>query len=126
MPKRSQLFVLPLTEAARPGFLSVSAVVLLSMYLPFCWIPLRPGPWDEKRMLWLKSWPALPGFLVQSLAIFEGKPVWTSYAAMGALSLLLFILLVRTGRSSRPALGLAFVLGAAFSGWNAWLAFQAY
>ena len=126
MPKRSQLFVLPLAEATRPGFLPVFSVVFLAVYLPFSWILFRAGPWDPKRLLWLKSWPALPGFLVQSLDIFEGKPVWSSYAAMGLVTFLVFILLFRLGRASRPALVLAFLLGACFSGWNAWLAFQAY
>jgi hypothetical protein len=126
MPKRSQLFLLPLSESQRPGRLWVLLTVLLSLYLPFSWIPLQPGPWDEKRMLWLKSWPALPGFIVQSLEVFDGKPVWASYAAMGTLTFLALLLLFKLGRTSRSGLFMAFVLAAAFSGWNAWLAFQSY
>jgi hypothetical protein len=126
MPKRSQLFVLPLTEAQRPGRLWVLCSLLVSFYLPFIWIPLKSGPWDEKRLIWLKSWPALPGFVVQSLEIFDGKPIWASYTAMGALTLFALLLLFKLGRSSRSGLFLAFVLGSSFSGWNAWLAFQSY
>ena len=126
MPKRSQLFLLPLTESQRPGRLWVFLLLLLPLYLPFSWILLRPGPWDEKRMVWLKSWPALPGFVVQSLEVFDGKPIWASYAAMGALTVLALTLLFQLGRSSRSGLFVAFVLAAAFSGWNAWLAFQSY
>jgi hypothetical protein len=126
MPKRSQLFLLPLTESPRPGRLWVFLLLLLPLYLPFGWILLRPGPFDEKRLLWLKSWPALPGFVVQSLEVFDGKPVWASYAAMGALTAVALIVLFQLGRTSRSGLFLAVVLAAAFSGWNAWLAFQAY
>ena len=126
MPKRSQLFLLPLTESQRPGRLLVFVVLLLPLYLPFSWILLRSGPFDEKRILWLKSWPALPGFVIQSLEIFDGKPVWASYTAMGALTFLALVLLFQMGRSSRSGLFAAFVLAAAFSGWNAWLAFQSY
>ncbi len=126
MPKRSQLFLLPLTESQRPGRFWVFLLLLLPLYLPFSWILLRPGPFDQKRMLWLKSWPALPGFVVQSLEVFDGKPVWASYAAMGALTVLALSLLFQMGRTSRSGLFLAVVLAAAFSSWNAWLAFQAY
>jgi hypothetical protein len=126
MPKRSQLFLLPLTESQRPGRLWVLLLLLLPLYLPFSWILLRPGPFDEKRMLWLKSWPALPGFVVQSLEVFDGKPVWASYAAMGALTFLVLALLFQLGRTSRSCLFMAVVLAGAFSGWNAWLAFQSY
>lgn len=126
MPKRSQLFLLPLSESQRPGRFWVLVILLLSLYLPFSWIVLQPGPWDEKRMIWLKSWPALPGFIVQSLEVFDGKPVWASYTAMGALSFLALVLLFKLGRTSRSGLFVAFVLAAAFSGWNAWLAFQSY
>jgi hypothetical protein len=126
MPKRSQLFLLPLTESQRPGRLWVLFVLLLPLYLPFGWILLRPGPWDEKRALWLKSWPALPGFVVQSLEVFDGKPIWASYAAMGAVTVLTLGILFKLGRSSRSGLFLAFFIAAAFSCWNAWLAFQSY
>lgn len=126
MPKRSQLFLLPLTESQRPSRLWVFLLLLLPLYLPFSWILLLPGPWDEKRMLWFKSWPALPGFVVQSLEVFDGKPIWASYAAMGALTVLALTLLFQLGRTSRSGLFVAFVLAAAFSGWNAWLAFQSY
>jgi hypothetical protein len=126
MPKRSQLFLLPLTESQRPGRFRVFLLLLLPLYLPFSWILLKPGPWDEKRLLWLKSWPALPGFVVQSLEFFDGRPPWASYTAMGALTFLAFLVLFRLGRTSRPSLFVAFVLAASFSGWNAWLAFQSY
>jgi hypothetical protein len=126
MPKRSQLFLLPLTEAQRPGRLWVLLVLLLPLYLPFSWILFRPGPWDEKRVIWLKSWPALPGFVVQSLEIFDGKPIWASYVAMGVLTFSALVLLFNLGRTSRSGLFVACLLAAAFSGWNAWLAFQSY
>jgi hypothetical protein len=126
MPKRSQLFLLPLTESQRPGRFWVLLLLLLPLYLPFSWILFRPGPWDEKRVIWLKSWPALPGFVVQSLEVFDGKPVWASYAAMGALTVSALVLLFNLGRTSRPALFVACLLAGAFSGWNAWLAFQSY
>jgi hypothetical protein len=126
MPKRSQLFLLPLTESQRPRRLWVLLLLLLPLYLPFSWILLKPGPWDEKRMLWVKSWPALPGFVVQSLEAFDGKPIWASYAAMGVLTLLELVLLFQLGRTSRSSLFVAFALAAAFSSWNAWLAFQSY
>ena len=126
MPKRSQLFLLPLTESQRPGRLLVLSLLLFPLYLPFSWILLRSGPWDEKRVLWLKSWPALPGFIVQSLEAFDGKPVWARYAAMSVLTVLVLGLLFHLGRTGRSGLFVAFFLAAAFSGWNAWLAFQAY
>lgn len=126
MPKRSQLFVLPLQEARRPGRFVVLLWLLLALYAPFSWIALRSGPWDAKRMVWLKSWPALPGFVVQSLAVFESKPIWAGYAAMGVLTLLVLGVLFRIGRSSRTSLMLSIALATAFSSWNAWLAYQAF
>jgi hypothetical protein len=126
MPKRSQLFLLPLTESQRPGRLWVLLLLLVPLYLPFSWILLRSGPWDEKRIIWLKSWPALPGFVVQSLDVLDGKPVWASYVAMGCMTFLALVLLFNLGRTSRSALFVACILAGAFSGWNAWLAFHAY
>lgn len=118
--------MLPLTEAKPPGFLAVLAVVLLGLYAPFAWIATVPGPWDAKRFLWLKSWPALPGFIIQSLEIFEGKPVWVSYTSMGFVTLVALGVFFKLGRASKASLTIAFLLAAAFSGWNSWLAYQAF
>jgi hypothetical protein len=126
MAKRSQLFMLPLSETQPPGRLSVLLLTLVALYAPFGWIALRPGPWDDKRLLWLKSWPALPGFLVQSLDVFEGRPVWVSYACMALVTLAALIAFFRLGRLSRTSLALAFVLAAAFSGYSSWLALQSF
>ncbi len=118
--------MLPLTEAKPPGALNVLLVVLLGLYSPFAWIVLRPGPWDAKRFLWLKSWAALPGFIVQSLDLFEGRPLWLSYGSMGLVTLVAFGIFFKLGRTSRAWLLFAFLLAAAFSGWNSWLAYQVY
>ena len=126
MSKRSQLFLLPLVEAQRPGRLTVLLLVLLPLYLPFSWILFRSGPWDAKRLMFLKAWPVLPGFVVQSLEALDGRPLWASYTAMAALTLFVLVLLFRVGRLSRTGLAIAFLSGAAFSGWNAWLAYQAF
>jgi hypothetical protein len=126
MAKRSQLFMLPLSETKPPGRLPVLLLMVVALYAPFCWIALRPGPWDEKRMLWLKSWAALPGFLVQSLDVFGGRPVWVSYACMGLVTVLAVIVFFRLGRLSRPWLLTAFVLATAFSSYSSWLALQSF
>ena len=126
MAKRSQLFMLPLTEAKPPSVLTVLTVVLLGLYSPFAWIAILPGPWDAKRFLWLKSWPALPGFIVQSLDLFEAKPLWLSYGSMGLVTLLAFGVFFKIGRANRSWLAVSFVLAAAFSGWNSWLAYQVF
>lgn len=126
MPKRSQLFMLPLSEAKPPGRLTVLLLMLVALYAPFGWIVVRPGPWDEKRLLWLKSWAALPGFLVQSLDVFEGRPIWLSYACMGVVTLFALAIFFRMGRVSRPWLATSFVLAAAFSGYSSWLALQSF
>jgi hypothetical protein len=126
MARRSQLFMLPLSEAKPPGRLTVLLLTLLALYAPFGWILWLPGPWNEKRLLWLKSWAALPGFLVQSLDVFEGRPIWVSYASMALLTLLALIVCFRVGRISRMWLCVSFVLAAAFSGYSSWLALQSF
>jgi hypothetical protein len=126
MAKRSQLFMLPISETKPPSPLVVSLLILLPLYAPFAWIVTRPGAWDEKRWLWIKSWPALPGFVVQSLDIFEGRPVWVNYASMGLLALLILVVFYRLGRISKSWLVLSFLLAAGYSSYNSWLAFQAY
>ena len=126
MAKRSQLFMLPLSDAKPPGRLSVLFLTVVALYAPFSWIVFRSGPWDDKRLLWLKSWPALPGFLVQSLDVFEGRPVWVSYACMGMVTFLALTLFFRLGRISRPWLATTCVLAAAFSSYSSWLALQSF
>lgn len=126
MAKRSQLFMLPMSENQPPGRLAVLLLILLPLYAPFAWILNRPGPWDEKRWVWLKSWPALPGFIVQSLDIFEGRPIWVSYACMAAVALFALVVLFRIGRTGRAGLILAILLAAGYSGYNSWLAFQSF
>ncbi len=126
MSKRSQLFLLPLSEGQPPGSALVLGLLLVPLYSPFAWILLREGPWDERRWLLLKSWPTLPGFLVRSLVFLEGKPEWVSYSIMGMITVLVFIALWQLGRSSYFGLVVAFFGAALFSSWNAWMAFQAY
>ncbi len=126
MAKRSQLFMLPISETKPPSPVVVVVLTLLPLYAPFAWILARPGAWDEKRWLWIKSWPALPGFVVQSLDIFEGRPIWVNYASMGLLTLVMLVVFYQLGRISRSWLILSFLLAAGYSGYNSWLAFQAY
>ncbi len=126
MAKRSQLFMLPLSESRPPSRLSALLLILIAFYSPFAWIVLRVGPWDAKRLLWLKSWPALPGFIVRSLDVFDGRPVWTSYAAMGTLAFIVLVALLRIARISWPWLVVAMLLAAGFSSWNSWFAFQSW
>jgi len=126
MSKRSQLFLLPLSEGQPPRGALVFGLILFTLYSPFSWILLREGPWDERRLLLLKSWPTLPGFLVRSLVFLEGQPEWLSYSIMGLVTLLAFIVLWHLGRSSYFGLLLAFFVAALFSSWNSWMAFQAY
>lgn len=126
MAKRSQLFMLPLSENKPPSRLAVLLLLLLPLYVPFAWILTRPGPWDEKRWVWIKSLPALPGFIVQSLDIFEGRSIWVSYASMALVALFVLIALFRIGRTSRAGLFLAIALAACYSGYNSWLAFQSF
>jgi hypothetical protein len=126
MAKRSQLFMLPLSENRPPSRGAVLLLTLLALYGPFGWILWRPGPWDAKRLLWLKSWPALPGFLVQSLDIFEGRPVWFSYACMGVVTVVALFGFFRLGRSSRLWLATSVLLAATLSGYSSWLAAQSF
>ena len=126
MAKRSQLFMLPLSETKPPNRLTVLLCTLLALYGPFGWILWLPGPWDATRLLWLKSWPALPGFLVQSLDVFEGRPVWFSYACMGFVTALALIGFFRMGRQSRTWLAGAVFLAAVLSGYSSWLALQSF
>ena len=126
MSKRSQLFLLPLSEAQPPKGSVVFAALLVALYAPFGWIVVFQGPWDAHRLLWLKSWPTLPGFIVRSLVFLEGQPEWLNYTLMGLLSALVFFSLWQIGRRSYLAMAFAFLLGALFSSWNAWLAYQAF
>jgi len=126
MAKRSQLFMLPLSETKPPSRLTVLLLTVLALYAPFGWIVWRPGPWDEKRLLWLKSWAALPGFLVRSIDVFDGRPVWISYACMGIVTFAALLVFFNLGRISRLWLVIAFVLAAAFSSYSSWLAVQSF
>jgi hypothetical protein len=126
MRRKSQLFLLPLQEQNAPRAWMVSAWVLVSLYLPFGWLVLFEGPWDQRRLSWIKSWPLLPGLVMQSLEPVASAPPQVSYSLMGAVTLAAFVLLFRLGRKGVTALILAFLLGAGFASFNSWLAFQAY
>jgi hypothetical protein len=126
MSKRSQLFLLPLSEAQPPKGILVFIILLVALYAPFGWIVLFQGPWDEHRVLWLKSVPTLPGFIVRSLVFLEGQPEWLNYSLMGLVTVLVLSALWQMGRRSYLAMVFAFVVGAAFSSWNAWMAYQAF
>jgi hypothetical protein len=126
MAKRSQLFLLPLREQKPPGIWAVVFFVWMSLYLPFVWLVVFEGPWDQRRWSWIQSWPLLPGLVVQSLEPVASTTPQVSYALMGAVSFAAFVVLFRLGRKSRPFLLLAFLLGAAYASYNSWLAFQAY
>jgi hypothetical protein len=126
MPKRSQLFLLPLQEQKPPRFWVVGIWVLLSLYLPFGWLVIFEGPWDQRRLSWIQSWPVLPGLLAQCLAPVASAPPRVSYSIMGVLTLLIFALLFKLGRKGKIALVLAVLLGTAYASLNSWMAFDAY
>lgn len=126
MPKRSQLFLLPLTEQSPPSLLKVVTVLLLCLYAPFSWLVIFEGPWDERRFSWIKSWPTLPGLLVQSLDVVAKASPQTGYGLMAVFTILVFLLLCRIARTNNLGLLAASVLGLAFSAWNSWMAFKAY
>jgi hypothetical protein len=126
MPKNSQLFLLPLAEQKPPGLLKVMTTVLLSLYAPFSWLLIFDGPWDERRFSWIKSWPTLPGLLVQSLDVVAHASARVGYGLMAAFTLLVFLVLCRIGKTNNFGLILSGILGLAFSSWNSWLAYKAY
>ncbi len=126
MSKRSQFFLLPLSEPRPPSVLGVLLVLLPALYAPFLWIPLQEGAWDPKRWFWLKSLPALPGLFVQSIAVFADATPTVSYSAMGAATFLLLVFAYLIGRQSRGALIFAFLCVLGTSGWNSWLAYQSF
>jgi hypothetical protein len=126
MSNRSQLFLLPLSEAQPPRGALVFLLLLFPTYLPFAWLLLKDGVWDERRWVLLKAWPALPGFVVRSLVFLDGAPEWAIYTLMGVLTALVLLFLWQLGRVSYFFLVLAFCLAGLFSSWNAWMAYQAY
>ena len=126
MPKHSQLFLLPLAEQKPPRLLKVVTIVLLCLYAPFSWLLIFDGPWDERRLSWIKSWPTLPGLLVQSLDVVANSSARAGYGLMAGFTLLVFLVLCRIGRTNNFGLLLSGILGLGFSSWNSWLAFKAY
>ena len=126
MPKRSQLFLLPLTEKRPPSLLKVVTLLLFSLYAPFSWLIIFEGPWDARRFSWIKSWPTLPGLLVQSLDVVAKASPQTGYGLMAGFTALIFLVLCKIARTNNLGLVTAAVLGLAFSAWNSWMAFKAY
>lgn len=126
MSKRSQFFILPLSELRPPGTPAVLITLLFSLYSPFFWILLEKGPWDPKRIFWLKSLPALPGLCIQTLGILDSFPPLASYCAMGVATILILFLGWKIGRQTRLSLLVAFLLVLGFSSWNSWLAYQSF
>ena len=126
MRRKSQLFLLPLQEQNAPKAWVVGVWVAASLYVPFVWLVLFGGPWDQRRLSWIKSWPLLPGLVMQCLEPVASAPPQVSYSLMGAVTLAVLVLLYRLGRKGTVALILACLLGASFASINSWLAFQAY
>ncbi len=126
MGKRSQLFLLPLQQQNRPRAWVTLLCLLASLYAPFGWLVLFEGPWDQRRLSWIQSWPLLPGLVVQSLEPVAQASPEVSYSLMGGVTLAAFIFLYQLGRKGAAALLFACLLGAAFASLNSWLAFQAY
>jgi hypothetical protein len=106
--------------------LKVVPIVLLCLYAPFSWLLIFDGPWDERRFSWIKSWPTLPGLLVQSLDVVAHASARTGYALMAGFTLLVFLVLCRIGKTNNFGLILSGILGLAFSSWNSLLAYKAY
>ncbi|MEY2597882.1 MAG: hypothetical protein RLZZ142_141 [Verrucomicrobiota bacterium] len=126
MSKRSQFFMLPLSQPRPPGALRVLLLLLLALYTPFGWIGLESGPWDPKRWALLKTLPTLPGLFIQSIAPLSTQDPVVSLCLMGTATFLLLCLLYKIGRQSTTALCLAFLAALAASSWNSWLAFQSF
>ena len=106
--------------------MKVVTTVLVCLYSPFSWLLIFDGPWDERRFSWIKSWPALPGLLVQSLDVVAHASAKTGYGLMSGFTLVIFLVLCRIAKTSNAGLILAAIIGIAFSTWNSWLAFKAY
>lgn len=105
-------------------WLKALSVVALCSYLPFSWVALITYPWGEYRLLWLKMWPILPGFLA---ALPMPPTMGARLSAMAAATLLLFAcntLLATRGRWQFCFAALLSFALATFSSFCAYAAFR--
>ena len=126
MPRRSQLFILPILAPQRPSVFSSLFFLTSALYAPFLWILFINAPWDDRRIFWLKSIPALPGFFIQTIGPVEQLSPTVSFSIMGSIAFFTLLFALLFGRQSRPALVFAVIVLLAFSSWNSWIAYQSF
>ncbi len=102
------------------------AVVLLGLYTPFSWLLLIDEPWSGYRLLWLRLWPLLPGFLPAAWLLHARVNDSLEFRAMGVTSLMLTTGLTWLGSYGRWRLAAAFALALLVSAPTAVMAYAAF
>ena len=92
----------------------VAALVLLVLWMPYCWLVFIDYPWSDYRWFWIERWPVLPGLpsmlVVRPLGIESSG---TETLMMGCMTALLaFVAVVAARRSHRWLIGTLTVLAA--------------
>jgi hypothetical protein len=96
----------------------VIVLVLLLLWLPFCWLLFVDSAWSDYRWFWIIRWPGLPAlWLVRPLGI-ESTGLET--VVMGAATLLMATLSVLVGQRSRAGL---LEVCVALALWGSWVFF---
>lgn len=110
----------------RSGFGLSLAVVLLGLYTPFGWLLLIDYPWTSYRLLWLKLWPLLPGFLPAAWLLHARVSDSLEFKTMGVTSFVLITGLTWLGSYGRWRLAAAFAFALLVSAPTAMMTYAAF
>jgi hypothetical protein len=107
-----------------PKVVGPALMVGACLWLPFSWLVLMGGGWDDYRLGWLKMWPFLPGFLPGAL-LFHPNDV-LEFSTMAASTLVVMIGLTWLACRSRLMLVVAAAVALLISIPSALLAYTVY
>jgi hypothetical protein len=77
-------------------------IVGACLWLPFSWLVLMSGGWDEYRLSWLRMWPILPGLVPGALFFHPNDAI--EFSVMGATTLMIVSSLIWLGCRGRISL----------------------
>jgi hypothetical protein len=80
----------------------VTVAVGACLWLPFSWLVLMSGGWDEYRLSWLRMWPILPGLVPGALFFHPNDAI--EFSVMGATTLMIVSSLIWLGCRGRISL----------------------
>jgi hypothetical protein len=112
----------------RRHWLIALALTLCCLYAPFGWLLWMDYPWNGYRLLWIRLWPLLPGFVPGTMLLHGHVPDPVEFASWGAATAGLIAALTYLGSRGprRLVLSTAISLGIAIpSSFMAYALFRA-